>query len=112
MVFCGLPGSGKTELLKYLTRFVPPDEKVITVEDNLEIHYREINPGSNCVELKVHPELFSYTKAIKAALRQNASWIMRLSDTPDRRIYEKRGISDDSDRNPGFCRVYGTVDSQ
>lgn len=76
MVFCGLPGSGKTELLKYLTRFVPPDEKVITVEDNLEIHYRDINPGSNCVELKVHPELFSYTKAIKAALRQNASWIM------------------------------------
>lgn len=76
MVICGLPGSGKTELLKYLTQFIPVDEKVMTIEDNLEIHYRTINPESNCVELKVSDELFTYTKAIKASLRQNANWIL------------------------------------
>ena len=48
----------------------------MTIEDNLEIHYREINPGSNCVELKVDEEFFSYTKAIKSALRQNPQWIL------------------------------------
>lgn len=76
MVFCGLPGSGKTELLKYMTHYIPPNEKVITIEDNLEIHYCDINPGSNCVELKVDTEHFSYTKAIKASLRQNPQWVL------------------------------------
>lgn len=76
MVFCGCPGAGKTELLKFLTQFIPMHEKVMTIEDNLEIHYREINPGANCVELKVDEEFFSYTKAIKSALRQNPQWVL------------------------------------
>ena len=76
MVFCGRPGAGKTELLKFLTQFIPKNEKVMTIEDNLEIHYREINPGSNCVELKVDSEFFTYTKAIKSALRQNPQWVL------------------------------------
>lgn len=76
LVFCGTPGAGKTELLKYLTQFIPKEEKVITVEDNLEIHYRGINPESNCVELKVDSDLFTYTKAIKTALRQNPQWVL------------------------------------
>ena len=76
MVFCGMPGAGKTELLKYLTQYIPQREKVMTIEDNLEIHYKDINPGANCVELKVDEELFSYTKAIKTALRQNPQWVL------------------------------------
>lgn len=76
MVFCGTPGAGKTELLKYLTQYIPTYEKVMTIEDNLEIHYKDINPGSNCVELKVDEELFNYTKAIKTALRQNPQWVL------------------------------------
>lgn len=76
MVFCGTPGAGKTELLKYLTQYIPNHEKVMTIEDNLEIHYKNINPGSNCVELKVDEELFTYTKAIKTALRQNPQWVL------------------------------------
>lgn len=76
MVFCGPPGAGKTELLKFLTQYIPKEEKVMTIEDNLEIHYKEINPGANCVELKVDEEFFPYTKAIKTALRQNPQWIL------------------------------------
>lgn len=76
MVFCGRPGAGKTELLKFLTKFIPKNEKVMTIEDNLEIHYSSINPGANCVELKVDEELFPYTKAIKSALRQNPQWVL------------------------------------
>ena len=75
-VFCGTPGAGKTELLKYYTQYIPIEEKVMTIEDNLEIHYSQINPGSNCVELKVDEERFPYTKAIKAALRQNPQWVL------------------------------------
>lgn len=76
IVMCGLPGSGKTELLKFLTKFIPDNERVITIEDNLEIHYSDINPGKDCVELKVNEKFFDYSKAIKACLRQNPSWIM------------------------------------
>lgn len=76
MVFCGLPGSGKTELLKYLTRNIPKEEKVITIEDNLEIHFSSINPEHHCVELKVGEQSISYTQAIKVSLRQNAQWVL------------------------------------
>ncbi|MGN0672812.1 MAG: ATPase, T2SS/T4P/T4SS family [Anaerovoracaceae bacterium] len=85
MVFCGLPGTGKTELLKFLTQYISYDQKVITIEDNLEIHYRDINPGSNCVELKVNDEQFDYTKAIKASLRQNPQWVI-LSEARSREV--------------------------
>ncbi len=75
IAICGLPGSGKTELLKFLTRFIPATERVITIEDTLEIHYQKINPNKDCVEMKV-AENFSYTEAIKACLRQLPKWIL------------------------------------
>lgn len=76
MVMCGLPGTGKTELLKFLTVYIPENERVITIEDNLEIHYAEINPGKDCVEMKVDNDKFDYITAIKACLRQNPQWIL------------------------------------
>ncbi|MGB4660019.1 MAG: ATPase, T2SS/T4P/T4SS family, partial [Mobilitalea sp.] len=50
-------------------------ERVITIEDTPELHYREINPDKDCVELMVS-EGFGYTKAIKTSLRQNPKWLM------------------------------------
>lgn len=76
IVFCGLPGSGKTELLKYLTQYIPREEKVITIEDNLEIHYGQINPTHHCVELKVDEDILTHKMAIKVSLRQNPDWIL------------------------------------
>ena len=74
-VFCGEPGVGKTECAKFFSRFIPENQRVITIEDNLEMHFREINPGNDCVELQVSREL-SYTDAIKLCLRQNPKWII------------------------------------
>lgn len=75
IAICGLPGVGKTELLKFLTKFIPATERVITIEDVLEIHYQKINPNKDCVEMKV-AENFTYTEAIKACLRQLPKWII------------------------------------
>ncbi len=75
VVICGLPGSGKTELLKYLTQYIPAEERVITIEDVLEIHYQKMNPNKDCVEMKV-AENFTYTEAIRASLRQFPKWIL------------------------------------
>lgn len=76
IVIAGQVGSGKTELLKYLTRFIPDMERVITIEDSLEIHYREINPGKDCVAIEVNEDTFGYVDAIKASLRQLPTWIL------------------------------------
>ncbi|MGN0481959.1 MAG: ATPase, T2SS/T4P/T4SS family [Lachnospiraceae bacterium] len=75
LVFCGEPGVGKTECAKFFSQFIPAEDRVITIEDSLEWHYKEINPGKDCVELQVK-EGFEYQKAIKTSLRQNPKWIM------------------------------------
>ncbi len=71
----GEPGHGKTEFTKFLMQFIPPSQRVITIEDSLEIHYSAINPGSDCVEIRVDED-FDYTAAIKACLRQNPKWLI------------------------------------
>ncbi len=73
--FCGEPGVGKTECAKFFSRFIPANQRAITIEDNLEMHFHEINPDNDCVELQVSKEL-SYTDAIKLCLRQNPKWII------------------------------------
>ncbi len=74
-VFGGEPGAGKTECAKFFMQFIPKEERVITIEDSLEIHYADINPGADAVELRIAPG-FTYTDAIKASLRQNPKWLM------------------------------------
>lgn len=76
IAICGITGSGKTELLKYLTKYIPARERVITIEDNLEIHYSAINPGKDSVELRVNNQTFTYTDALKATLRQLPTWVI------------------------------------
>lgn len=74
-VFGGEPGAGKTECAKFFMQFIPKQERVITIEDSLEMHYADINPGADAVELRVG-QGFTYTDAIKASLRQNPKWLM------------------------------------
>lgn len=74
-VFAGKPEVGKTECMKFFMQFIPKEERVITVEDSLELHYGDINPAHDYVELQVS-ENFDYRKAIKASLRQDADWLV------------------------------------
>lgn len=74
-VIGGEPGAGKTEFAKFISQFIANNQRVITIEDSPEWHYKEINPGHDCVEMRVNPD-FSYADAIKACLRQNPKWIM------------------------------------
>lgn len=74
-VVCGEVGAGKTECCKFLSQYIPQSRRILTIEDNLEWHYGQINPGANHVELKVNHD-FDYSDAITFALRQDASGIM------------------------------------
>lgn len=85
-VICGDTGAGKTEFAKFLSGFIRPQDKVITIEDNPEWHYARLNPGHDCIAIKVRKEkagdasqgasVMSYTNAIKTCLRLNPAWIM------------------------------------
>lgn len=74
LVVSGLPGSGKTELIKYLMESIPAGERVITIEDTLELRYGDIFPHKDHVMFKVQ-EHFDYERAIKTSLRQRPDWI-------------------------------------
>ena len=75
LIFCGEPGAGKTECAKFFSGFIPEDERVITIEETREWHYRSLYPKRDCVELQVDERL-AYPAAIRASLRQNPSRIL------------------------------------
>ncbi len=85
IIFCGAPGIGKTECIKFFSQFIPGNERVITIEDTMEIRYSVTNPGKDCIEMKVNEDLFDYSAAIKASLRMNPKWIM-LSEARSREV--------------------------
>ena len=86
ILICGLPGAGKTELVKYLTSFIPGHQRVITIEDTLEIRYAQLHPYKDSVSLKVH-DRFDYGNAIKASLRQRPDWLL-LSEVRSKEVVQ------------------------
>lgn len=92
MVFCGEPGVGKTECAKFFSQFIPKSQRVITIEDNPEWHYSQLNPGSDCVELRINP-VMDYTKAIKTCLRLNPKWMMLSEARSSEVVYLMEGFS-------------------
>lgn len=74
IVVSGLPGAGKTEHIKYLAGYIKDTDRIVTIEDTLEMHLAQLYPEKDVVELKVKPE-FSYIDAIKCSLRLLPNWI-------------------------------------
>lgn len=85
LTFCGNPGIGKTECIKFFSQYIPAHERVITIEDTMEIRYSKTNPGKDCIELKVCEDTFGYADAIKSSLRLNPKWIM-LSEARSKEV--------------------------
>ncbi len=67
--------SGKTELVKYLASKTKEDEKIISIEDTLELHLDRIYPTRDIVAMKTN-NIASYTEALVACMRQNPIWIL------------------------------------
>lgn len=84
IMICGEMGVGKTEWARFLSHYIPNEQRVITLEDSPEWHYKNINPDHDCVSLKVNKQV-GYSELLKACLRQDAVWIM-LSETRGREV--------------------------
>ena len=75
IMVAGETGSGKTELVKYLASKTKEDEKIISIEDTLELHLDKIFPQRDIVAMKTN-NIASYTEALVACMRQNPIWIL------------------------------------
>ena len=71
----GETGSGKTELVKYLASHIKEYEKIITIEDTLELHLDKIYPTRDIVAMKTN-NIASYSDVLVACMRQNPRWIL------------------------------------
>ena len=68
-------GSGKTELVKYLASHTKENEKIITIEDTLELHLDRIFPHRDIVAMKTN-NIASYSDVLVTCMRQNPRWIL------------------------------------
>ena len=75
IIVCGETGSGKTEFVKYLAANTRPDEKLITIEDTLELHLDRIFPQRDIVAMKTN-NIASYSDVLVTCMRQNPKWIL------------------------------------
>ncbi|NLA32488.1 MAG: type II/IV secretion system ATPase subunit [Mollicutes bacterium] len=75
VIVSGETGSGKTELVKYLASHTKDNEKIITIEDTLELHLDRIFPHRDIVAMKTN-NIASYSDVLVTCMRQNPRWIL------------------------------------
>ncbi len=75
ILVAGETGSGKTEFVKYLASHTKESEKIITIEDTLELHLDRIFPQRDIVAMKTN-NVASYTDVLVTCMRQNPKWIL------------------------------------
>src|SRR5574344_925884 len=75
IIVSGETGSGKTEFVKYLASHTKENEKLITIEDTLELHLDKIFPHRDIVAMKTN-NIASYTDVLVTCMRQNPVWIL------------------------------------
>ena len=75
IIVSGETGSGKTELVKYLASYTKENEKIITIEDTLELHLDKIFPHRDIVAVKTN-NIASYSDVLVSCMRQNPKWIL------------------------------------
>lgn len=75
IVVSGETGTGKTEFVKYLAAHTKEDEKLITIEDTLELHLDKIFPKRDIIAMKVN-NIASYSEVLVTCMRQNPRWIL------------------------------------
>ncbi|MBQ9072512.1 MAG: type II/IV secretion system ATPase subunit [Bacilli bacterium] len=75
IIVCGETGSGKTEFVKFLAAHTYENEKLITIEDTLELHLDRIYPNRDIVAMKTN-NIASYSDVLVTCMRQNPKWIL------------------------------------
>lgn len=85
-VISGTTGTGKTELHKLISGFIPFDDRILLIEDTPETFMKEMFPDKD-VYSWVTSEGVNVTQLIKAGLRNHPAWIM-VTETRGQEAYE------------------------
>lgn len=83
-VITGDVGAGKTELEKYLCKFIPELDGIVTVEDTLEMRLKTLYPEKDIYMMRITND-FSAVDAIRAALRLMTKWLI-ISEARGREV--------------------------
>ena len=75
IIVSGETGSGKTELVKFLASHTADNEKLITIEDTLELHLDRIFPHRSIIAMKTN-NIADYSDVLVTCMRQNPRWIL------------------------------------
>lgn len=86
MVISGTTGTGKTELHKLISGFIPFEDRILLIEDTPETFMKEMFPDKDIYSW-VTSETVSVTQLIKAGLRNHPVWIM-VTETRGQEAYE------------------------
>lgn len=86
MVISGTTGTGKTELHKLISGFIPFDDRILLIEDTPETFMKEMFSDKD-VYSWVTSEGVTVTQLIKAGLRNHPAWIM-VTETRGQEAYE------------------------
>lgn len=86
IMIAGVTGSGKTELLRYIARFIRDNEAIITIEDTREAYLEYNYKKKHILALKTSEEQ-GFSELIKACLRQNPTWIC-VSETRSKEVLD------------------------
>lgn len=79
ILISGKTGSGKTELQKYLVKYIKTNEKIIVIEDTLDTQLKKIYKNKDIMSYITNKELetqINFDDLIKSSLRNNPDWIL------------------------------------
>lgn len=85
-IITGDVGAGKTELEKYLIKFIPEVDGIVTVEDTLEMKIKALYPSKDVISMRV-TDFFTNEMAIRDSLRMMCKWLI-LSEARGREIVQ------------------------
>lgn len=86
MVISGTTGTGKTELHKYISSFIPFNDRIILIEDTPETFMKEMFPEKDIFSWVTNEDV-GVTEMIKAGLRSHPVWMM-VTETRGSEAYE------------------------
>lgn len=86
IIIAGETGTGKTELQKFLVRYIDFDEKIVNMEDTLDSYLKELYPDKD-IHSWLTSQSISFTDLIRAGLRNNPVWML-VSETRGKEAYE------------------------
>lgn len=86
MVISGATGTGKTELHKLISRFIPFDDRILLIEDTPETFMKQMFPDKDVYSWVTSHDV-SVTELIKAGLRNHPKWLM-VTETRGSEAYE------------------------